>query len=135
MKKKTKKSWINAVVASHRNATVALLTAEFYGHRYEAGGAAKRETGDVFNLRIGNTLAVSRALRDLADQLEREAAALVENASVDKIIGLARPLLKEELGPKPKSPLTIEEISEKYGEGAAAKALTRRTAQGGAGRL
>ena len=52
-----------------RNATVSVVNA--YGERFTA--SAKREPGDPYSPRIGESLSVARVLRKIADSLEKEA--------------------------------------------------------------
>lgn len=48
-------------------------TATLVGHRFAAVGSAKRNPRDKFNAQVGVDIAMARAYRDLADQLEEQA--------------------------------------------------------------
>jgi hypothetical protein len=120
-KKIVKSEWR---VLTDRNACTTELRVRFAGRKYRATGSAKREKGDVFNPRIGRTLATARALNDLAIQMEADAMAEVTASEADK---QARAEARAERRPgKSKPLLTITEIREKYGAGAADRAAARR---------
>lgn len=64
-----------------KNATVATATYEAYGRsesqdyrRLVSSGSSKREPGDRANTRVGDAVAVSRALYDLSEMLLQTAS-------------------------------------------------------------
>jgi hypothetical protein len=118
------------VCVTDRNASVAAIRYRFAGREYKATGSSKREKGDAHNPRIGQGLAAARAFRDLADQMEADAMALVREAErVRRARADARARRADAVGraSAERSRRTIKEIREKYGPEAAERARQRRS--------
>jgi len=111
-----------------RNACSTAVQAVIQGIPYTSTGVAKREPGDVFDPRVGGTLATARALRLLSRQMESQAMRLVREAEEDKRVrenaaAIRRTRLR---GGLPRGQLSISDIALKYGPEAAEKARRRR---------
>lgn len=57
----------------HVDSSQQFTTVIIEGARFAGLGTAKRHPDDTFDLQVGTDIASARALRDLADQLERNA--------------------------------------------------------------
>ena len=123
---------MSMVIAGDRNATVAALTLR---RPWRTGtgkglrscvravyvtGSAKREKGDPYEREIGTAFALARALRALADALEREAWARVRSLENKAAAEHARHQKAVTRASTPRRLLSAAEIREEYGPEAAA---------------